>query len=76
MYLGPSYRGGVTVTRADGSPDVLWNERLGEEGLEAAVRFVRDFDGAHGGLDPRVTPAGADRNQHARRAPLHEGLQR
>ncbi|MCA9878263.1 MAG: amidohydrolase family protein [Thermomicrobiales bacterium] len=50
MYLGPSYRGGVTVTRGDGTPDVLWNERLGEEGLEAAVRFVRDFDGAHGGL--------------------------
>ena len=50
MYLGPSYRGGVTVTRADGTPDVLWDERRGEEGLEDAVRFVRDFDGAHGGL--------------------------
>lgn len=50
MYLGPSYRGGVTVTRADGTPDVLWNEPLGEAGLDAAVRFVRDFDGAYGGL--------------------------
>lgn len=50
MYLGPSYRGGVTVTRSDGTPDVLWNKRLGEEGLESAVRFVRDFDGVHGGL--------------------------
>lgn len=50
MYLGPSYRGGVNVTRADGVPDVLWEERRGEEGLAAAVRFVRDFDGAHGGL--------------------------
>lgn len=50
MYLGPSYRGGVNVTRADGTADVLWDERLGEEGLEAAVRFVRDFDGAYGGL--------------------------
>lgn len=50
MYLGPSYRGGVTVTRADGTPDVLWDEPQGEAGLEDAVRFVRDFDGAHGGL--------------------------
>ena len=50
MYLGPSYRGGVTVTRADGTPDVLWNEGAGEAGLQDAVRFVRDFDGAYGGL--------------------------
>lgn len=50
MYLGPSYRGGVTVTRADGTPDVLWDEPRGEAGLADAVRFVRDFDGAHGGL--------------------------
>jgi cytosine/adenosine deaminase-related metal-dependent hydrolase len=50
MFLGPSYRGGVNVTRADGTCDVLWDERMGEVGLEAAVRFVRDFDGAHGGL--------------------------
>ena len=50
LYLGPSYRAGVNVTRADGTPDVLWNERLGEAGLDDAVRFVRDFDGAHNGL--------------------------
>lgn len=50
MYLGPSYRAGVNVTRADGTPAVLWDEALGEAGLEAAARFVRDFDGAHGGL--------------------------
>lgn len=50
MYLGPSYRGGVTVTRADGSSDVLWDEQRGEEGLADAVRFVQDFDGAYGGL--------------------------
>ena len=50
MYLGPSFRGGVTVTRDDGTPNVLWDERLGEQGLQDAVRFVRDFDGAHGGL--------------------------
>lgn len=50
LYLGPSYRGGVNVTRADGTPAVLWDEALGEAGLAGAVRFVRDFDGAHGGL--------------------------
>lgn len=50
MYLGPSYRGGVSVTRADGTPAVLWDEPLGEAGLAAAIRFVRDFDGRHGGL--------------------------
>lgn len=50
MYLGPSYRGGVNVTRADGTPDVLWDEPLGEEGLRQAIQFVRDFDGASGGL--------------------------
>ena len=50
MYLGPSYRGGVNVTRMDGTPDVLWDEALGEEGLRQAVRFVRDYDGRYGGL--------------------------
>ena len=50
LYLGPSYRAGVNVTRADGTPDVLWDEALGEEGLRQATAFVRDFDGANGGL--------------------------
>lgn len=50
MYLGPSYRAGVNVTRADGTPTVLWDEARGEAGLDEAIRFVRDFDGAHGGL--------------------------
>lgn len=50
MYLGPSYRGGVNVTRADGTPAVLWDEARGEAGLDEAARFVRDFDGKYGGL--------------------------
>lgn len=50
MYLGPSYRGGVNVTNDDGSATVLWQDDLGAAGLEQAVRFVRDFDGAHNGL--------------------------
>lgn len=50
MYLGPSFRAGINVTRADGTPTVRWDEARGEAGLDDAIRFVRDFDGAHGGL--------------------------
>jgi len=50
MYTGPSYRSGINVVKADGTSDVLWNEELGERGLDDAIRFVRDFDGAHDGL--------------------------
>jgi 8-oxoguanine deaminase len=50
MYLGSSYRAGVHVVRDDGSRDVLWEPRLGEKGLADAVRFARDFQGAHAGL--------------------------
>ena len=49
MYLGPAYRSGINVVRADGSRDVLWDEPRGEDGLQQAVRFVRDFDGAFDG---------------------------
>ncbi len=50
MYLGPSYRSGINVVRADGSRTVLWENALGEQGLDDAIRFVQDFDGAYGGL--------------------------
>lgn len=50
MYLGPSFRAGTNVTRADGTPEVLWDEARGAAGLEEAARFIRDFDGAHDGL--------------------------
>ncbi|MFN8526001.1 MAG: chlorohydrolase family protein [Chloroflexota bacterium] len=50
MYLGPAYRSGINVMRADGTATVLWDEPLGEAGLRDAVRFVRDFDGAANGL--------------------------
>ena len=50
MYLGPSYRAGINVVRNDGSRTVLWEEALGEQGLDDAIRFVQDFDGAHDGL--------------------------
>ena len=50
MYLGPSYRSGINVVRADGSRTVLWEDALGEQGLDDAIRFVQDFDGAYDGL--------------------------
>jgi cytosine/adenosine deaminase-related metal-dependent hydrolase len=49
LFLGPSYRSGVNVLRDDGTPTVLWDEAEGRAGLAGAVRFVRDFDGRHGG---------------------------
>ncbi|MDR3081891.1 MAG: amidohydrolase family protein [Streptomyces sp.] len=50
MYLGPSYRSGVPVVTPDGDRDMRWRPEEGEAGLRDAVRFVRDFDGAHGDL--------------------------
>ncbi len=50
VYLGPSYRAGVSVVRADGTRDVLYDAAEAERGLEEAIRFVRDFGNAAGGL--------------------------
>lgn len=50
MYLGPSYRSGINVVRADGGRAVAWEPALGEAGLDDAIRFVEEFDGAHDGL--------------------------
>jgi cytosine/adenosine deaminase-related metal-dependent hydrolase len=49
MYLGPSYRSGINVTRADGTRTVAWDEARGEDGLRQAISFVKRFDGAHEG---------------------------
>jgi cytosine/adenosine deaminase-related metal-dependent hydrolase len=49
MYLGPAYRSGINVIHADGSRDVAWDERRGDEGLRQAISFVKRFDGAHDG---------------------------
>jgi cytosine/adenosine deaminase-related metal-dependent hydrolase len=49
MYLGPSYRSGINIMRADGSRDVAWDEPRGEDGLRQAISFVERFDGAHAG---------------------------
>lgn len=48
-YLGPSYRTHVPYT--DGAQMLLHqDEQKGLDGLDDAVRFVRDYDGAAGGL--------------------------
>lgn len=49
LYLGPSYRSGITVARSDGSQTVLWDEPRGEEGLRDAVELIKRFDGEHDG---------------------------
>jgi len=50
MYLGPSYRTGLPVVYPDGRIGMHWDEERGLQGLDDAIRFVRDFDGAHDGL--------------------------
>jgi cytosine/adenosine deaminase-related metal-dependent hydrolase len=50
MYLGPSYRSGLPMVHPDGGFSLFWDEERGRRGLDDAIRFVRDFDGAHDGL--------------------------
>lgn len=49
VYMGPAYMSGTTYARADRSPGQLWDEARGLVGLDAALRFFHDFDGAHSG---------------------------
>ncbi|MEZ5774721.1 MAG: chlorohydrolase family protein [Hyphomicrobiaceae bacterium] len=49
-WLGPCYRTGLTYQRRDASLARHYDEPRGLEGLEQAIRFARDFHGAHGGL--------------------------
>ena len=48
-YLGPCYMSGITYVREDRSLHQFWDEPRGLAGLEQALRFFRDFDGAHSG---------------------------
>src|SRR6478752_6223655 len=50
MYLGPSYRTGLSTVESDGSFGMYRDIEQGMAGLEDAIRFVQDFDGAHDGL--------------------------
>ncbi|WP_427016126.1 chlorohydrolase family protein [Pseudarthrobacter sp. P1] len=51
-YLGPAYRSGVNIVRADGERDVAFDEDLGRAGLADALRFL---DYAQDLADPLVT---------------------
>jgi len=50
VYLGPCYMSGMTYVRRDRSLDQFWDEPRGLSGLDQAIRFFRDFDGAGNGL--------------------------
>lgn len=50
MYLGPSYRTGLPMVQPDGGLAMHFEAERGMAGLAEAVRFARDFDGAHDGL--------------------------
>lgn len=50
MYLGPSYRTGLPVVYPDGTFGMHWDVERGMQGLEDAIRFVQNFDGAYDGL--------------------------
>lgn len=50
IYLGPSYQFGMRVVKDDGTIEVQWDEEAGRVGLEEAVQFVKEFDGAYDGL--------------------------
>ena len=50
VYLGPCYMSGMTYIRQDRSLAQHWDEPRGLAGLEHALRFFQDFDGAHDGL--------------------------
>jgi cytosine/adenosine deaminase-related metal-dependent hydrolase len=49
-YLGPCYMTGVTIIREDGSFTTHFDEERGLAGLDRARDYIRNFDGAHGGL--------------------------
>ena len=49
IYLGPSYQSAMRVVNPDGSWEVRFQEEEGKKGLERAIRFVKQFDGAYNG---------------------------
>lgn len=50
IYLGPSYRSGLSTVAPDGQFAIHWDSARGRRGLEDAVQFVRDQDAAGDGL--------------------------
>ncbi|MEQ6888932.1 amidohydrolase family protein [Halomonas sp. CS7] len=50
LYLGPAYRTGASVIHPDGRFDIHWDEARGRRGLEAAIEFIKDYEGYADGL--------------------------
>lgn len=50
IYLGPSYQSGIRVVEPNGTIKLYWDEEAGRAGLQRAVKFVEEFDGAYNGL--------------------------
>jgi cytosine/adenosine deaminase-related metal-dependent hydrolase len=50
LYVGPSYQSGIRVVCPDGTIKLYWDEEAGRAGLERAVKFIEEFDGACNGL--------------------------
>lgn len=50
IYLGPSYQSGINVVNKDGEVEVAWDMDGGRRGLERAVKFIKEYDGAYDGL--------------------------
>ena len=67
VYLGPAYRSGGLLVEEDGRIVPQFDEARGLAGLEDAIRFCRDWDGAHGGLVPHHAGTGPDRDLYAAR---------
>ncbi|MBC9954113.1 amidohydrolase family protein [Leucobacter sp. cx-42] len=52
VFLGPSYRSGVHVTRADGTHVIHWDEQKGRAAFADAARFLDSVDEL---ADPLIT---------------------
>ncbi|MED1949616.1 amidohydrolase family protein [Brevibacillus centrosporus] len=50
MYLGSSFQSGTRVIKPNGDMVVYWDEKEGELGLQRAVNFIKNYDGAYDGL--------------------------
>ncbi|MDN3520345.1 amidohydrolase family protein [Halomonas ramblicola] len=50
LYLGPAYRTGASVVHPNGHLDIHWDVPRGMRGLEAAIEFVKDYEGYADGL--------------------------
>lgn len=50
LYIGPSYQAGMRVVKPDSSIEIMWREDEGKAGLQRAINFIKNYDGAYNGL--------------------------